>query len=51
MPDIVPMPFASRQWKSLVADNVKTARRTYETAVVATRRRVAIRSRSSSGRT
>ena len=37
LPDIVPMPFASRQWRALVADNAKTARRTYETAVVATR--------------
>ena len=38
VPDIVPMPFASRQWRALVADNAKTARRTYETAVVATLR-------------
>ena len=38
LPDIVPMPFASRQWRSLVADNAKTARCTYETAVVATLR-------------
>ena len=38
LPDIVPMPFASRQWRALVADNAKTARRTYETAVVATLR-------------
>ena len=38
LPDIVPMPFASRQWRTLVAGNAKSARRTYETAVVATLR-------------
>ena len=38
LPDIVPMPFASRQWRSLVASNGKVVRRTYETAVVATLR-------------
>ena len=38
LPDIVPMPFASRQWRTVVASNGKTARRTYETAVVATLR-------------
>ena len=32
------MPFASRQWRSVVASNGKTVRRTYETAVVATLR-------------
>ena len=35
LPVIVPILFARRQWKALVADNAKTARRTYETAVVA----------------
>ena len=38
LPDIVPMPFASRQWRTLVAGDAKSARRTYETAVVATLR-------------
>ena len=38
LPDIVPMPFANKQWRSLVADNAKTARRFYETAVVSTLR-------------
>ena len=38
LPDIVPMPFASRQWRALVVRNAKSARRTYETAVVATLR-------------
>ena len=38
LPDIVPMPFASRQWRTVVASNGKAARRTYETAVVATLR-------------
>ena len=38
LPDIVPMPFASRQWRALVVSNAKTARRTYETTVVATLR-------------
>ena len=38
LPDIVPMPFANKQWRSLVADNAKTARRFYETAVISTLR-------------
>ena len=38
LPDIVPMPFASRQWRSALAGNAKSARRLYETAVVATLR-------------
>ena len=38
LPDVVPMPFASRQWRTLVAGDAKSARRTYETAVVATLR-------------
>ena len=38
LPDIVPMPFTSRQWRTLVAENTKNARRTYETAVIATLR-------------
>ena len=38
LPDIFPMPFPSRQWKALVMADPKTARRTWETAVVATLR-------------
>ena len=38
LPVMVPMLFAPRQWKALVADNAKTARRTYEATVVATLR-------------
>ena len=38
LPDIVPMPFTNKQWRSLVAGNPKNARRIYETAVVATLR-------------
>ena len=38
LPDIVPMPFASRQWRSAIASSGTSARRTYETAVVATLR-------------
>ena len=38
LPDVVPMPFASQHWKSLIPDNGRPRRRVYETAVVATLR-------------
>ena len=38
LPDIVPMPFASRLWRTAVADGGRSARRIYETAMVATLR-------------
>ena len=38
LPDIVPMPFASRQWRAVVVKDGKPDRRAYETAVVATLR-------------
>ena len=38
LPDIVPMPFASQHWKSLILENGRPKRRVYETAVIATLR-------------
>ena len=38
LPDLVPMPFASQNWKSQVLENGRPRRRVYETAVVATLR-------------
>ena len=38
LPDIVPMPFASQHWKSLILENGRPRRRVYETAVIATLR-------------
>ena len=38
LPEIVPMPFTSRQWRSAITDGANSARRTYETAVIATLR-------------
>ena len=38
LPDIVPMPFPSQHWKTIILHNATPQRRTYETAVVATLR-------------
>ena len=38
LPDVVPMPFAAKHWKSLIYKDGKPHRRIYETAVVATLR-------------
>ena len=38
LPDIVPMPFPAKHWKTLIVENGKPVRRVYETAVVATLR-------------
>ena len=38
LPDIVPMPIANRQWRTVVVKDGKPDRRAYETAVVATLR-------------
>ena len=38
LPDIVPMPFPSQHWKTVILHNATPQRRTYETAVVATLR-------------
>ena len=38
LPDVVPMPFAAKHWKSLIYKDGKPKRRIYETAVVATLR-------------
>ena len=38
LPDIVPMPFPSQHWKTVIPHNATPQRRTYETAVVATLR-------------
>ena len=38
LPDVVPMPFASQNWKSQILENGRPRRRVYETAVVATLR-------------
>lgn len=38
LPDIVPMPFPAKHWKTLIVENGEPVRRVYETAVVATLR-------------
>lgn len=38
LPDVVPMPFAAKHWKSLIYKDGKPKRRIYETAVVTTLR-------------